>query len=137
MRYAILISTVIYPCSPEGKPDNTSEFLDTGKLELCEVTHNDAYTVAEFSVQDDVLTVFVSYSGGCETHSWELCWDGSIAESMPQQVWFELGHEANNDTCEAMVSEEIAFDISSLEVGVSPTTIHLGGQSITINQDEE
>ena len=137
MKYSLLCLFWM-GCDPDPKPDQEPDLsnLNTGSLESCISLFDDPYTLEDVYVQEQSLTVSVTYTGGCEEHGWELCWDGSIAESMPLQVSFSLGHYAYDDSCEMSVSEEISFDISSLEVDGQPTTIYLGDKSVVINQEE-
>lgn len=72
-----------------------------------------AFTGAEY-VGDDTLEIDVGYSGGCETHQWTLCWDGSFMESEPVQANLSLHHNANGDMCEAYIEETLEIDISAL-----------------------
>ena len=45
------------------------------------------------SVDGDVLSVIVSYGGGCERHDFEMCWpEPSFMESEPVQVNLEIWH---------------------------------------------
>jgi hypothetical protein len=93
------------------------------------------------SLSGSDLLVTVEYGGGCEVHDWTLCWDGSFAESFPVQAFLTLDHDANNDTCLALLTEQITFDLSELELawiagyGPGPGTIlvHLDGTTHTFN----
>ena len=109
--------------------EDTSSADTQNALSLCTPSHNDWYDLNALEMDGSELLVTLSYSGGCETHSWELCWDGSIAESYPMQVWLELGHDSANDYCEAYITETLRFDVSS--IGTTPTVIHLGGMQTT------
>ena len=51
----------------------------------------------------DTLYVTVSYSGGCEPHTFDL---GIDASESTVDLW--LTHDANGDVCEALITEEIA-----------------------------
>ena len=61
----------------------------------------DAYTINAATLQDDTLTINVSYSGGCETHAFTLVAEERFLESLPVQLRVSLAHNANGDTCEA------------------------------------
>ena len=149
MRYSFIFLLSCFGCMDANtKTDDTNEATDnsstnvdsnlnTWELAICETSYNDSFVLWELSAEGTTLEVTVGYSGGCSEHEWELCWDGSVAESWPLQVWFTLGHNANGDSCEAEESEVLTFDISSMGVGSDPTTIHLEGQSITINAENQ
>jgi hypothetical protein len=109
--------------------EDTATSSAQSELSLCSPSHSDWYDLAALEMDGAELLVTLSYSGGCETHSWELCWDGSVAESYPMQVWLELGHDSGNDACEAYITETLRFDVTS--IGTTPTIIHLGGMQTT------
>lgn len=67
------------------------------------------------AVSGDELTMEASYSGGCAMHEFQICWDGAFAESEPVQVRIEIWHDANGDTCEAVETQTLAFDLSPLK----------------------
>ena len=78
---------------------------DSGDLDF-----GDAYTVSEsapISVSSDSLRVTVSYGGGCAAHTFELRSRGADS----REVW--LVHDANGDTCEALLTERLAFPIAA------------------------
>ncbi|MEO0559318.1 MAG: hypothetical protein AAF170_14165 [Bacteroidota bacterium] len=69
----------------------------------------DAYVVEMDSaplLDGDVLQVTVSYSGGCERHEFEL---GTSATGPEHELW--LKHDANNDTCEAYITERLRISV--------------------------
>ena len=76
---------------------------------------NDAVSINEVSVDNDTLKLNVSYSGGCKEHEFKLFGSSNIAESNPPQAQIFLSHNANNDACEAYITEELAFDLSPLK----------------------
>ncbi|HCH63437.1 MAG TPA: hypothetical protein DFR83_11570 [Deltaproteobacteria bacterium] len=64
---------------------------------------------------DGTLMVDVSYGGGCETHSFALCWpDQSFMESAPVQVSLELLHTGPRDDCDAWITETLDLDLSPM-----------------------
>ena len=99
-----------------------------GVLSLCAAgTPHDPVTIDDASISGDQLTVSLSFGGGCEAHDLGLCWDGSIAESSPPQVFLTVAHDANNDLCEAYLSEPLIVDISALQGAGSTVTVNLDG----------
>ena len=134
-HYASLILISLAACNSKTVSDTATAAnnVNTWELAICEISSNSPYELSEIVVDGTDLYLTVGYSGGCADHYWELCWDGSIAESMPLQVWFELGHNSNGDSCEAYLSQGLVFDISSLDIADQPVQIHLGGQSVLIN----
>lgn len=76
----------------------------------------DAYVVnTPPTLTNDVLTVNVSYSGGCESHDFTLILSDAFLESDPVQLQAVLAHNANGDNCERWVTETYHFNLSALK----------------------
>lgn len=73
---------------------------------------NDMYFITNAFIWEDVLNVSVQYSGGCKKHDFQLVWDGTEMESFPPQIQLFLIHNNNEDTCKAIVREELQFVLS-------------------------
>ncbi|HYO93447.1 MAG TPA: hypothetical protein VER33_03000 [Polyangiaceae bacterium] len=61
----------------------------------------------------DRLSLKVSHSGGCEEHSYGLCY-GAFLESSPVQTTLGLIHAPNSDDCQALVTQTLTFDLTPL-----------------------
>ena len=124
---------LLMACQQADEKPN-SEFNDSRVLDVCEIQADDAFQIEDISIAGDVLMVGVSYSGGCETHEWQICWDGTTQDISPPEVSLQLGHNSNGDSCEAIRTETLEFDISPLQIpnpGVESLTVYVGGQSIS------
>ncbi|WP_412068996.1 hypothetical protein [Rubrivirga sp. IMCC43871] len=66
------------------------------------------YRVESASLDGDVLTAVVSYSGGCQEHTFE---PRSRSAATATELW--LVHDAHNDTCEAYLTETLALAVVS------------------------
>ena len=75
----------------------------------------DPFWLGDVRIEEDILTLVVSYSGGCEEHEFALWTTPEYAESIPAQHGLILTHNGNGDSCEAAVSQELRFDISPLK----------------------
>ena len=73
---------------------------------------DDSYVLNAASVTDDMLTISVSYGGGCRTHALTLVISESFIETSPVQLSSVLAHYANNDPCEAFLTHSYTFDLS-------------------------
>jgi hypothetical protein len=103
-------------------------------LNLCDpVPDSDPFELLSAAIVGDSLQLIVEYGGGCETHEFGLCWNGLIAESAPPQISLDLIHDANNDSCLALISESLEFDISLARKNLSggEVIIHVGGESLS------
>lgn len=100
--------------STGGSPG--TEPVEYTGFEPCRSADGHATTIeAVAETSDGMLMVDVAYSGGCETHSFELCWpDQAFMESVPVQVSLELLHTGPEDYCEAWIMETIDLDLSPM-----------------------
>ena len=76
---------------------------------------SDEYVINAATVQDGMLRVNVSYSGGCETHVFTLVAEERFLESFPVQLRVSLAHNANGDTCETWITEDHVFDLTPIK----------------------
>lgn len=116
---------------PDGDPDAFSE---------CATDDGDPITVDAVRVVGDTLEVDVGHGGGCEEHTYQICWpDQSFMESDPVQVDLEVYHDAHGDGCEAYLQSTLEFDLTPLKEsyldGYQATSgeivIHLDGETVT------
>jgi hypothetical protein len=75
---------------------------------------SDTFSLNQISFYNDILSISVSYSGGCQDHSFELIWNEQFFESSAVQADLFLIHNNNDDVCEAYITEKLNFDISEL-----------------------
>lgn len=68
-------------------------------------------------LQGDTLVVRVMHSGGCKPHTYELLWNGTFQKSAAGDAQAELvlAHDANGDSCEALLNRTASFDLGPLK----------------------
>jgi hypothetical protein len=112
----LAISTVLFACN------NTKEVLDiepieVKKAQLGDVNQETAMTtITSVTLEGNILSVDVEYSGGCKDHSFDLIGSEAVMKSMPPKRSVKLMHNSNDDTCRELVSETIKFDIRALSM---------------------
>ena len=94
------------PAHPE--PPAPVAFGSTADLQ------SDPFALNSASVTGNVLTISVSYSGGCRSHEFVLTAAESFQESSPAQLPMVLTHEDNDDPCEAYPTEQRRFDLTPI-----------------------
>ncbi len=112
-----------------GKPDDTSVSVssddvepdtpNTGIVVLTDAVEEwgvDKYVLNSATIIDHRLELNVSYSGGCEKHQFTLLSTGVFLESFPVQLKVDLAHNANNDSCEAWLTDDYYFDLSVIKM---------------------
>lgn len=72
-------------------------------------------SVSAATMTGDTLTLTVQHGGGCKTHEYGLCWGQTFLESNPPQAQLQVLHQDNGDTCEALVSNTVTFDVTALK----------------------
>jgi hypothetical protein len=145
---ALVLPLTLVACLSKDEDDDGDDTAadDTGDVtELpadfsdCRAADGDTTDLANAAVSGDTLTIEASYGGGCEVHDFAVCWDQSFAESDPVQVWLEVWHDANGDSCEAYETRTLSFDLTPLkeawqsgyQAESGTITIHIGSESVT------
>jgi hypothetical protein len=75
----------------------------------------DQVTFKGITLDQDRLSLEVSYGGGCKDHIFVLIGSDVFMESHPVQTNIVLSHNANNDMCEALLMKDMVFDLSPLK----------------------
>lgn len=96
-----------------------------------EKTVDDHIGIKELQISGDCLHINFS-SGGCNGNSWEvkLIDSEQIAESYPVQRFLKLSLK-NEEDCLAIVTKEMSFDISELQLdSYDKVILNVSGESI-------
>jgi len=75
----------------------------------------DPLQINSVSVFGDNLQISVSYSGGCKEHEFGLFAGRAFMKSNPVRSQLILAHNANNDSCEAWITETLSFNLQPLK----------------------
>jgi len=70
--------------------------------------------ISKVEITDDILTIAVSYSGGCEEHEFRLYFNGMYMKSLPPKANFVLYHDNKGDACRSIVEKTLKFDITGV-----------------------
>jgi len=76
---------------------------------------SDPETIQKIDLSGDLLTITVEYSGGCDDHVFSLHAGACVLESWPPQSDIYLVHDDPGDPCDAIVTEELVFDLVPLK----------------------
>lgn len=74
---------------------------------------NASTTIEKVSLEGNILTLKVSYSGGCKDHEFQLVGNKMISKSLPPKRGIFLYHNGNEDSCRESITKELRFDISA------------------------
>ena len=76
----------------------------------------DDYQLDSLSLDGDILTAHLHYSGGCNLHTYDLYWiPNSFLESQPPQVNLYLIHNGYDDACDAIIGDTSSFDVTAIK----------------------
>ena len=106
-----------FSCKKESNSLNSCpDLIQNVNLEDFPMDH---YGVNEIVLDGNELFVNVTYGGGCEDHIFNLVMEPIFFSGIPPvYYYFHLSHDANNDACEALITEHnLCFDISELLTG--------------------
>ena len=108
-------------CSANGQcvsePDNICPLDDSIPLGTCEdagLVKSDAFWFQDAGFNGDTLVAAVSYSGGCAEHTFTAC-VSPFDVSDQALVNITIIHDANNDTCEAVITTTLSIDLEPLK----------------------
>jgi hypothetical protein len=90
------------------------------------------YNVDSMTINNDTLSIFVNYSGGCKEHTFDLYSNGMYAKSLPPQLSLCLKHTNNGDACRKLIMKELKFNVSNLKyAGKKTVVLKLGENKVT------
>ncbi len=72
----------------------------------------DSFTLEDIEIAGDTIALSITYSGGCNEHNFSLYMSlAAFFESYPVQANLYLRHNGNDDACDALISEEVSFNL--------------------------
>lgn len=108
----------------------------------CEAAYpDDPFTLNELETQGDLLVLDVTYGGGCRTHEFFVCWEGSFLETDPPRAPLRVFHDSNDDPCRALIYRDLYVDLGRIREAYQEGTgeasgtviVEVAGQSTVYN----
>ena len=117
--FSLLIFPLFFFSSCEKKSNSINSCPNLIQNVNLEDFPMDHYGVNEIVLDGNELFVNVTYGGGCEDHIFNLVMEPNFWSGIPPvYYYFYLSHDANNDPCDALITEHnLCFDISELLTG--------------------
>lgn len=121
MKNTILIISILALSFACGNKDKTTKKEDviTKKGILVEdfsaYSDNAATKITSVALDQNIMSIGVAYSGGCEEHEFSLIGSRLISKSLPPQRGIMLFHNSNGDNCRELKEETIQFDIKDFQ----------------------
>ena len=114
----LLFFSLFFTSSCEKESNSINSCPDLTQNVNLEDFPMDLYGVNEIVLDENELFINVNYGGGCEDHIFKLVMEPNFCGTSPVYYYFYLSHDANNDLCEAFITEHnLCFDISELLTG--------------------
>ena len=131
MRYSVLffLLAIIFSCKTQKnnkhcflKKKKTEQTENTLKAKIIDSSSDttkkesisDAFKILNAKIIGNYLHLNISYSGGCEKHSFKIIGDLLLSKSLPPIRSVKLIHYGNNDACKKLIMENLVIDISDL-----------------------
>jgi len=77
--------------------------------------YRDPVNITDARIHGDRLELTVQFSGGCKEHRFFLYGWRGFSKSKPVQADLFLSHNANDDSCEALLTGNVQFDLTPLK----------------------
>jgi hypothetical protein len=108
----------------DSKPDSVSEVrIDQAKEQS---DRGDPFTIRDAFMQDDLLHIEVSFSGGCAEHEFKLISNQDYNNEYPPELWLFLNHDSKGDRCKSIQYKTLAFDVAKVQhPGSGILTLHV------------
>ena len=116
LYYSCLATLIVATsCDKKDTKINSDSRCLAPHIAMHDGTIGNDYDFKTVAVEEDCLAIFLQYSGGCETHDFELRWDESVNLSLPPIIQLVLWHNANGDQCEAYLADSLFFDLLPIQ----------------------
>ena len=115
---SIIVCTMMVMSCKTQKPAT-----QTNDKDVMEVTVDDSYSqpedmasvdISKVEITGDILSINVSYSGGCAEHEFKLYFNGMYMKSLPPKVNLMLFHDNKGDSCRSIVEKTLKFDLKNI-----------------------
>lgn len=79
----------------------------------------DSFEVVSAEVEGDFLRLELAYSGGCTEHEFSFHSNGPVIETLPLTADLIIFHDANDDACDAWITEILWVDLKPIRSSTS------------------
>jgi hypothetical protein len=125
--YSLILSFTI-SCQLFKKTTDSDGVILNAKIDdFTKYRDNANYNIVNAFIDENVLNVDVTYSGGCKLHSFELIGSQFLTNTMPPERVVLLVHHNNGDDCRELMGERLKFNIKNLGIEGKEITLKLKG----------
>ena len=81
--------------------------------------NSDPFDIRQVIREDDLIKVVVQYSGGCQSHEFEVLWNQDFDELDNEEFGYSMTellitHNANGDLCEAAITDTLTIALNDI-----------------------
>lgn len=117
-RLRIVLAAALVAACSDGTPSGLPNGFADGAVDFDNASSaawpNDPVTIEAAAISKDQLQLTVRFGGGCARHRIALLLGRAFMESFPVQIQARLSHDAGGDACDALITRQLAFDLSPL-----------------------
>ncbi|MFD1552633.1 hypothetical protein DNU06_16630 [Putridiphycobacter roseus] len=84
-----------------------------------------SYNIIAASLTKNILSITITYQGGCQKHEFDLIGSSFIMKSLPPKRGIKLYHHPIEDDCRELVQKTLNFDISEFRYGQQEIILNL------------
>ncbi len=117
-KYSIFLFAILFGSCRVSKEVSSAEDLNDAIPNLIiqdnykPAKDNGLFKIIKVNVNNDILTIYLQYSGGCKEHEFKLYTNKNYSKSNPPKLNLSLEHNTNQDFCKSIVLDTLVFDIS-------------------------
>ena len=86
--------------------------IEAGGPDILRIPEGDPYKILEADIVEDEMQLKVQYGGGCKEHDFSMIISIGEIVGVPNTAIGFLRHEAYDDACEALITEDLTFDLT-------------------------
>ena len=112
----ILLLIGLFSCgTKKNESENKNMNTDVPRAVLGDLSRETpSTTINNAFIENGVMHLNVSYSGGCEDQTFELIGDKNLMKSMPPKRTLKLIRNNKGDNCRELITEDLKFDLSQV-----------------------
>jgi hypothetical protein len=81
---------------------------------------DDGIMVDSVFIKEDCIYLNLEYEGGCAQHAYILALvQAERSSSATSEIQLRLFHNKNDDTCEALIKEQVQFDLMGIQLDLT------------------
>lgn len=119
MKPLFVLSIILFALGCKSTKEISDQSIKNNRLSIIATlgetnAPSDPITIKAIRVEKNTMFIDITYSGGCEEHTFAVVGSEMISKSLPPIRSVQLIHSAKGDHCRKLVEETLKVDISKL-----------------------